>query len=605
MNELEKAIISFERALALAPLNDQVKQVLDTSRFKLSQQIRHEHLDPRLKPETMDEHLTDMKDRFGIDPEQVRLGHLLADMSDDPTRANVIKGHKYFRGDTEMRIRQDYDQSAVYFAEAARQGNAEGMYNLGMMYDRGQGVKKDHRLATQFFEKAALQPAQLPKTNLPNIGVAEAQHALGLRYYNGVDVPKNYAAAANWYKRAAENGCEQAANNLGIMYQDGGGVEQGSVKAEQWSQFAAKKGDPNAMYTMSHLSFKKNDFQMTREWHQRACNAGHVLALTNREKFLEEINEREALVTQLPPNLLNVLNESTRILDLTNIKPMPSKSSSSLYKYLELKEHALKGSVTAKQLCMALQHFYTALYIITQSENLDEKQFIHELAEAYRTEHRVVQIVDADLYKQIQTVIRSSLKRHPDDEDAQICYVYFHSDDLEPNAKLLHEWKVTHPNSIHLYDLSAAVNCFLKQYELALLDCNIGLKLDPNYCELLYTKAVALRLLPNTDQTDIIAAYQKFLALAPKDHRKVPESYYAMTQCYFPREKPVKHDVTSKIIPDAAVQTYEQGLEAERLQLPCYLPYKSTSKTAIKAVFDFVDLCKRDTLQSDQTPKQS
>ncbi|CAF3357993.1 unnamed protein product, partial [Rotaria sp. Silwood2] len=533
INELEKAINSFERALALDPLNSEVKKVLDTSQFKLSQQQRHEHLDPRLKPQTIDEHLTDMKNKFGINPKQVRCGHLLAEMNDDPTPANVIKGHKYFWGDTQMGIKQDYEQSAIYFAEAAGQDNAEGMYNLAMLYDRGLGVKKDHRLATHLYEQAALQPTQVPKTNRQNIGVAESQHALGLRYYNGVDVAKNYATAAYWYKRAADNGCEQAANNLGIMYLEGTGIKQNSVKAEQWFQFSAKKGDPNATCTLAQLSFEKNDFNMAREWHQRARDAGHVLASTNRENFLAGINEKEAFIKQCPPSLLNVLDESAKLMDLKNVKPKPSKIGSSLYNYDQLKEYALKGSITAKQMCTALEHFDVALHIIAQYENLDKNRFIHELAEAYRTESLVVQIIlGTKLYKHIETIICSSLTHDPDDEDTQICYVYFYHDNLEQNAKLLNEWKQKRPKSVHLYYLSACVNCFLKQYDDALLDCNTGLKLDPNYYELLYNKAVALRLLPNIDQVDIIKAYQDFLNLAPKDHRKVPESYYAMAQCY-------------------------------------------------------------------------
>jgi TPR repeat protein len=536
MNEHEKAINSFERALALDPLNSEVKLALDNSRSEYSQQQRHEHLDPRLKPQTMGEHLKEMEEKFGIDPEQVRLGHLFAEMNSDTTLANVNKGHIYMHGDPDKGIKQDYDQAARYFAEAARQGNAEGMYNLALMYDRGLGVKKDHSLATQFFEKAALQTPTLPKTNLPNNGVAEAQHALGLRYYNGIDVTKNFATAAKWYRRAAENGCGSAANNLGLMYADGGGIEQDSVKSEQWLHFAAKKGDPNAMLTMSILSLKANDFEMAKLWHQRACDAGHVMALANREEFLSTINQRQHLVAELPPPLLHIFNESTKVTDLANIKPMPSKSSSFVYNYEQLQDYASKGSVTAKRLCNALEHYHMALYIIMEPGNIDENRFIHELAEAYCIEDPVVHIVGSELQQKFQTIINTLLKSEPENVDAQICYVYFHSDALEQNAKFLNKWKLKNPKSVHLYDVSAAVNCFLKRYQAALLDCNTGLKLDSMNDKLLYTKAVALRQLPNIDQNDIVAAYQKFLAAAPNDHRKVPESYYAMALYSIPKK---------------------------------------------------------------------
>ncbi len=104
------------------------------------------------------------------------------------------------------------------------------------------------------------------------------------------------------------------------------------------------------------------------------------------------------------------------------------------------------------------------------------------------------------------------------------------------NAELLDEWKLKNPDSVDLYIVSAAINCFLKRYNIALLDCHTGLKLDPTNCDLLYTKAVALRLLSDFNPNDVILAYQNFLSLAPKDHRKVPESYYAMAQSYLSKK---------------------------------------------------------------------
>ena len=118
----------------------------------------------------------------------------------------------------------------------------------------------------------------------------------------------------------------------------------------------------------------------------------------------------------------------------------------------------------------------------------------------------------------------------------------------------------------------------MNRYEDTLYDANTGLEIDPNYCQLLYYKAVALRLLAK-DQDETIEAYRAFLKIAPKDHRKVPESYYAMASCYFVRHK---NDDIAYI----AKETYKQGEEAEKLQLPCFLPYESNSKMLLKTVFD-------------------
>lgn len=114
--------------------------------------------------------------------------------------------------------------------------------------------------------------------------------------------------------------------------------------------------------------------------------------------------------------------------------------------------------------------------------------------------------------------------------------MYLHPDEFKQNTQLLNEWKLKNPNSVDLYIIGADTNCFWQKYADALLDCNTGLKLDPNNCDLLYTKAVASRLLPDIDRQDVILAYENFLSVAPKDHRKVPESYYAMAQSYLSNE---------------------------------------------------------------------
>ena len=76
--------------------------------------------------------------------------------------------------------------------QAAEQGNAQAQFNLGVMYDQGQGVRQDDAQAAQWFRKAVEQ------------GVAEAQYNLGVMYANGKGVHQDYAQAVQWYRKAAE-----------------------------------------------------------------------------------------------------------------------------------------------------------------------------------------------------------------------------------------------------------------------------------------------------------------------------------------------------------------------------------------------------------------
>jgi TPR repeat protein len=52
-------------------------------------------------------------------------------------------------------------------------------------------------------------------------GFAEAQYNLGWMYDNGDGVPQDYAEALKWYTLAAEQGDTMAQFNLGVMYDNG------------------------------------------------------------------------------------------------------------------------------------------------------------------------------------------------------------------------------------------------------------------------------------------------------------------------------------------------------------------------------------------------
>tara|TARA_R110002049_G_scaffold225149_1_gene396965 strand:- start:113 stop:382 length:270 start_codon:yes stop_codon:yes gene_type:complete len=60
---------------------------------------------------------------------------------------------------------------------------------------------------------------------------AKAQYNLGLLYDNGEGVPENDVEAVQWYWLAAQQGDAGAQNNLGLMYGNGEGVPSNDIKA--------------------------------------------------------------------------------------------------------------------------------------------------------------------------------------------------------------------------------------------------------------------------------------------------------------------------------------------------------------------------------------
>jgi TPR repeat protein len=62
-------------------------------------------------------------------------------------------------------------------------------------------------------------------------GDSEAQFDLGYVYEEGDGVPQDDAEAARWYRKAAEQGNADAQFNLGYMHREGRGVPQDFVEA--------------------------------------------------------------------------------------------------------------------------------------------------------------------------------------------------------------------------------------------------------------------------------------------------------------------------------------------------------------------------------------
>ena len=95
--------------------------------------------------------------------------------------------------------------------------------------------KKDYVTALKKYKSAAVK------------NDAYAQYNLGVMYDNGQGVVQDYAEAVRWYKLAAAQGYASAQYNLGFMYATGQGVVQNNVQAHMWFNIAAVKGDKDAV----------------------------------------------------------------------------------------------------------------------------------------------------------------------------------------------------------------------------------------------------------------------------------------------------------------------------------------------------------------------
>ena len=117
----------------------------------------------------------------------------------------------------------NYATALRIYRSMADRGLAIAQFNVGLMYDNGQGVSKDEVQAMKWYRLAADQ------------GRSDAQYQLGHLYYK----QDNYAEAAKWFHLAADQGRADAQSNLGSMYAEGEGVPQDFVQALMWFTLSA------------------------------------------------------------------------------------------------------------------------------------------------------------------------------------------------------------------------------------------------------------------------------------------------------------------------------------------------------------------------------
>ena len=107
-----------------------------------------------------------------------------------------------FQGGLDAYYAEDFAAAAQVLSPLAEAGDPDAQYRLGMMYDFGQGVKKDPVESARWLRLAAVQ------------GLPEAQFALGMKYDVGIGVPWSPAEAHWWVRQAANLGYFDALNWL-------------------------------------------------------------------------------------------------------------------------------------------------------------------------------------------------------------------------------------------------------------------------------------------------------------------------------------------------------------------------------------------------------
>ena len=91
-----------------------------------------------------------------------------------------------------------YDNATNEAEVATEQEYTASQYNVGLMYERGEGVAQDYKEAIKWYGKDAEQ------------GDRDAQFRLSLMYGKGLGVDQDYIEAYKWCILASEQGNENA-----------------------------------------------------------------------------------------------------------------------------------------------------------------------------------------------------------------------------------------------------------------------------------------------------------------------------------------------------------------------------------------------------------
>ena len=179
-----------------------------------------------------------------------------------------------------------------YFKNAADQGDANGIYNLGMCYLRGLGIPKNDQKAFDCFRSAAAKEHPAAINNI------------GLFFREGRVVARDLEMSAKWFEKSASYDNAYGLLNFALALQNGEGVAQDEARAARLLAKAADGGSVEAIDAYGVALWKgrgvKKDPEAAVRQFLRAAEADYPPAMENLSTCYRygtgvKANERESL----------------------------------------------------------------------------------------------------------------------------------------------------------------------------------------------------------------------------------------------------------------------------------------------------------------------
>jgi len=177
--------------------------------------------------------------------------------ADTDTDAAYGKGAYYFS-------KEDYKNAFKTWLPLANKDDPAAQYSVALLYDQGNGVKKNKGKALKYLQLAVNQ-------DLP-----DAQYYLAMKYYYGLDIGKNDLKARNLLIKAAKQDNLKAQFQLANLYDKGEGGKVDQRQATYWFKTAAENGYGPAQHSLAarFLTGKGTPVNIDRGvfWLKKAAN---------------------------------------------------------------------------------------------------------------------------------------------------------------------------------------------------------------------------------------------------------------------------------------------------------------------------------------------
>lgn len=160
---------------------------------------------------------------------------LLVLLSHSLTEANTLEEAKLKLAE------KDFAAAHAIYLSLANQNDAKAFYNLGLMYQDGDGVAKSLDEAVKWYTKSA------------DLGYKEAQYTLGALVFQRQIQTISYTQAITYYEQAAKQGHVKSQLNLGMLHFRGDVIAQDLPAAVQWLSLAASNNNSEAQGYMAQL----------------------------------------------------------------------------------------------------------------------------------------------------------------------------------------------------------------------------------------------------------------------------------------------------------------------------------------------------------------